>query len=72
MLATVRDPNSGLIVNIAPTHVSDSGYDSGNLSNISLEPLDVERSVQRASREQNIRPRASDKSLFITFSTGND
>lgn len=67
-----RDPNSDQAGHNAPVQVPDSGIDSGyysgQLSNISLEQVRAESTGQKADHKRSVRPVASDQSLLATAS----
>ncbi|KAH7067116.1 hypothetical protein FB567DRAFT_259816 [Paraphoma chrysanthemicola] len=65
-LPAVRDPNSD---RVDPNVVSDSGYESGELTGLSLGTIDVE---SQSNRRSGVRPVASDKSLLATVSRCDD
>lgn len=65
-LPAVRDPNSD---RVDPNVVSDSGYESGELTGLSLGTLDIER---QSNRRFGVRPMASDKSLLTTVTRSED
>lgn len=67
----VRDPNSDRLAQ-PQASVPDSGYYSGQFSNVSLETLDVERQIPMTPGEPGVRPAASNKSLLTSVARCDD